>query len=224
MMGYKLLQIVLFFSLLIIGCNGEITEPSDSDIEHDRDADLATDTEENREADGEEDRETDPEHDGDIDHDRDGMIPLEVPVFNSLGPAPERSVLPESITSCAIYQETRCESGLLERCMIYDGTDEIWVEEPAPLLEEIYWYDRYYDLYHQMEGQHAERYFTERISPGTPEEEWSRPEYFERLEGFGDASGWTGTVLQGAAARYQVTGTQADYDRMIELFESMAFL
>ena len=60
MMGYKLLQIVLFFSLLIIGCNGEITEPSDSDIEHDRDADLATDTEENREADGEEDRETDP--------------------------------------------------------------------------------------------------------------------------------------------------------------------
>mgnify|MGYP003728903295 CR=1 FL=1 len=67
-------------------------------------------------------------------------------------------------------------------------------------------------------------YFMQPVLAGTPESEWSKAEYFRRYAGYGDASGGTGNALWGAAARYAATGTEADYERMVEKLDKMTFL
>ncbi len=164
-------------------------------------------------------------HSGDNEtRDEDGVEVEGVPVFGAVAPRPAGSVLPEGLTSCAVYKETACREGTVRRCELYNGIAGRWVEAPDPMLEQAYWYDRYYDLYHRMEGQYTDLEFTEPMWPGTPESVWGDPAYFREYDGFGDGSGWTGTALWAAAARYLATGTDADYARMLDHFESMAFL
>ena len=138
--------------------------------------------------------------------------------------APTGSLLPDTIESCAIISETRCEAGTLERCSLYDAALDGWADEVPAMTEQAFWFDRYYDLYHQANGLSMDIEFSDHMLAGTPESEWSSPEAFRRYDGRGDASGWTGTALWGAAARYAVTGTAADYTRMLEKTETMAFL
>ncbi len=101
-----------------------------------------------------------------------------------------RSVLPPYLSSCPVYMKKRCASGKLERCEIYNGPDERWEAVPDPTLQQMYMYDRYYDLYHKMEGQIVDYIFTESMPPGTPEEIWGDPQYFEKYTAYGDAAGW----------------------------------
>lgn len=155
--------------------------------------------------------------------DNDDSTPEGVPVFTSFVTTPA-SVLPQAVESCAVYQDTQCAKATLHVCDIYDGVNDQWDTDPDKMTEQMYWYDRYYDKYHQMEGQHSDLEFTQGMPPGTPESVWGDPQYFKEYDGFGDGSGWTGTALQAAAARYAMTGTQADYDRMLDNFETMAFL
>ncbi|MGM0577994.1 MAG: hypothetical protein ACQEXJ_19870 [Myxococcota bacterium] len=147
-----------------------------------------------------------------------------VPVLGPVVDGPPGSVLPEDLTSCAVYRTERCVEGERQDCAIWDSQAEAWADSPPPTLEQMYLYDRYYDLYHSMAGQHVMREFTTPMAPGTPEEEWSDPAVFRGWDGYGDGSGWTGTALFGASARYLETGTDADYERMLRQAETMAFL
>ena len=61
-----------------------------------------------------------------------------------------------------------------------------------------------------------ERRFNESMAPGTPEEVWTDPAYFNEWRGAGDSAIWTGTALNGLILRYLHTGTEADYLRMEE--------
>jgi len=69
-----------------------------------------------------------------------------IPTFSPFAGRPQGSVLPDSVESCAIYQETTCVDGTVRQCNIYDGQSDGWVEEPDPMFAQAYWYDRYYDL------------------------------------------------------------------------------
>ncbi len=149
------------------------------------------------------------------------------PVAPSLEPyaaRPETSTLPESVESCAVIAEERCEDATLRRCALYDGGAADWAADVPPMTEQAFWFDRYFDLYHAPGGLSMDVDFVDAVLAGTPESEWSRPEHFRRYDGRGDSSGWTGTALWGAAARYAVTGTEADYARMLDRTEAVTFL
>jgi len=150
--------------------------------------------------------------------------PPEVPVMGSITTPPEGSILPDGLDPCRVIREETCSAGTLRRCEIYDALAGDWAEDPPAMTEQAFVFDRYYDLYHDVEGQTMDFRFTEAIPAGTPEYEWSKPKYFRKYDGYGDASGWTGTAVWAAAARYQVTGTDADYERMLEKLEGAMFL
>jgi hypothetical protein len=147
-----------------------------------------------------------------------------VPVFGPIAKRPASSVLPATLSACDVYRATSCVDGSRRTCEIYDSVGGGFAEKPDPYLEQIYWYDRYYDLYHRMEGQQSEFYYTRPMAPGTPESEWGAPENFSKYWGHWDSAGWTGTALQASAARYLATGTGADYTRMLNQFEAMMFM
>jgi len=128
------------------------------------------------------------------------------------------------MTSCSVYRQTQCDGAKLKRCDLYDAAAGDWAAAPPAYAEQIFWYDRYFDLYHRMEGQQSEFLYTQPMPPGTPESVWGDPESFQTYTGHWDSAGWTGTALQAAAARYSVTGTPADYERMLDQFESMMFM
>jgi len=123
-----------------------------------------------------------------------------LPVFGKLGVAPEVSLVPEGLASCPVYKQESCAEGALERCELYDQTAGDWAEAPDKYAEQIFWYDRYFDLYHRMEGRQAEFLYVEPMPPGTPESVWGAPESFQTYTGHWDSAGWTGTALQAAAA------------------------
>ena len=152
-----------------------------------------------------------------------GPPPLTVPVFTAIAPPPEGSVLPEGVEACALYREETCEEGTLRRCEIYDAGAGEWAADPPAMTEQAFMFDRYYDLYHEAEGQCMDFRFTQAVPYGTPEDVWSQPEYFRKYDGIGDASGWTGTAVWAAAARYRVTGTAADYQRMVDKLRGAMF-
>lgn len=147
-----------------------------------------------------------------------------IPLFGPIIMAPTTSLVPSNLESCPIYKQTECRDNRLMRCELWDSVKGTWSENPDEWTEQIFWYDRYFDLYHLMEGQQAEFLYVKKMEPGTPESVWGAPENFERYEGYWDAAGWTGTALQAAAARYAVTGTRADYQRMVERMDSMMFM
>ncbi|MCB9727890.1 MAG: hypothetical protein H6746_05310 [Deltaproteobacteria bacterium] len=152
-----------------------------------------------------------------------GPPALETPTFSAYAPRPT-SILPPALESCAVIRDTTCTGGTTRTCALYDTVAGEWAAEVPPMTEQAFVFDRYFDRYHQANGQSMDLRFTRPVLAGTPEAEWSKPEYFERYDGFGDASGWTGTALWAAAARYQVTGTPADYQRMLGKLEAMAFM
>ena len=149
---------------------------------------------------------------------------LEVPAFSAYVTPPAGSLVPPELASCALYKDEVCRDDTRHVCALYDAGAGDWATGVPPMTEQAFVFDRYYDLYHQAAGQSMDFRFTRPILAGTPEAEWSQPDAFRRYSGYGDASGWTGTALWGAAARYAVTGTAADYDRMLEKLESMALL
>ena len=123
---------------------------------------------------------------------------------------------PGAVTSCDVYLAERCESGTKQVCAVYDTGAGAFTDSPDPLLERVYLYDRWYDLYHSPDGQAAERLFKAPVPAGTPESEWGAPENFELYIGKGDAAMWSSAALSGALYRYAATGTEADYQRMEE--------
>ena len=145
------------------------------------------------------------------------------PVLQAIATAPVSSVLPDDVVSCAVLRETTCVDGAELECAIYDGAAGDWAEDVSPMTEQAFVFDRYHDLYHEFDGQTVDIEFTEQVLPGTPEEEWSKPEYIERMNAYGDSSGWTGTAAWSAAARYAATGTEADYERMLSKLENTTF-
>jgi len=171
---------------------------------------------------------SDARSDGDADSDAepDALEPLPFPVpgFGAIATAPGSSVLPASVEGCSVIDGLRCGGATLERCAIYDGDAEEWVDEPPRMTEQAFVFDRYFDLYHSPEGQAVDVDFTGQVPPGQPESEWSNPANFRAMDAYGDASGWTGTALLGAASRYRATGTDADYERMLQQFIDMMFM
>ncbi|MFH1435528.1 MAG: hypothetical protein ABIJ56_07400 [Pseudomonadota bacterium] len=75
-------------------------------------------------------------------------------------------------------------------------------------------YERWYDLYHQPDGQTADRKFAGETAAGSSEAVWGDPAHFDMYDGVGDSAIWTGTSLVAYALRYVQTGTAADYGRM----------
>ena len=146
------------------------------------------------------------------------------PLFSSFVPDPPANPVPAGKTSCPVIAATTCVNGGLQTCALWDKAGDDWATSVAPMTEQAWYFDRFYDLYHQMNGQASDVDFTQPVLAGTAEAEWSKPEYFQRYDGIGDASGWTGTALWAAAARYSVTGTPADYQRMVERLGHMALL
>lgn len=119
------------------------------------------------------------------------------------------------VESCAVYLETRCEAGTLQRCGVYDPAAEGFVEDPDPLLRRALLFDRWRDLYTSPAGQAIDRDFQGGdMMPGTPEEEWTSMERFRCYCGTGDGGIWTGWATVAAVLRYTQTGTEADYQRM----------
>ncbi len=146
------------------------------------------------------------------------------PRFSAFVSPPAKALLPAEVTSCAVIGDEVCTDETLRRCTLYDAGVGDWATDVPPMTLQAYTFERFYDRYHRMNGQASDVDFTQAVLAGTPESEWSKPEYFERYNGIGDASGWTGTALWGAAARYQVTGNSADYQRMLQHFGDMMFL
>jgi hypothetical protein len=119
------------------------------------------------------------------------------------------------VESCPVYREEKCSAaGKKLRCDIYDTTSSRFTDMPDELLERVYNYDRWYDLYSSPQGLTAERVFAGAMPGATPEEEWSSPANFAGWAGEGDAGIWTGAALVSDTFRYAVTKTEADYQRM----------
>lgn len=148
----------------------------------------------------------------------------ETPTLRAYLERPVSSVLPASAESCALIDETRCSDGSIRECALWDSGAEDWAGEVPRMTEQAYYFDRYYDLYHDFEGMAVDVDLATPLPPEMTESEWSQPEHFEEMSAYGDASGWTGTALWGAAARFQATGTEADYARFLSRFEGMMFL
>ncbi|MBN1945951.1 MAG: hypothetical protein JW797_09765 [Bradymonadales bacterium] len=132
-------------------------------------------------------------------------------------PFPERPADPlagSALESCPVYQDERCEGGQLHRCQLYDTSTEQFVDSPDPLLHRVLLFERWYEGYQAPDGQTCDRYFTQAMDPGTPEEIWGDPARFSRYGGAGDAAIWTGVALNAFILRYLNTGTRADYLRM----------
>jgi len=149
---------------------------------------------------------------------------LEVPVLTSYATSPVPAPLPEGLLYCPVIKEETCMEDVRMRCSLFDLEAGDWAEQVPAMTEQAFMFDRYYDRYHEVEGQTMDFRFTQPVPAGTPEEEWAKPEYFRKYDGYGDASGWTGTAVWAAAARYQVTGTDADYERMVDKLEKVMFL
>ncbi|MDP6944054.1 MAG: hypothetical protein QF464_07900, partial [Myxococcota bacterium] len=146
------------------------------------------------------------------------------PRLRAYADAPTGSTLPDAIESCPVIAEERCEGDTVMRCSLYDADAGGWATDVPPMTEQAFWFDRYFDLYHTPNGLSMDVDFTDHMLAGTPESEWSKPESFRKYSGRGDSSGWTATALWGAAARYAVTGTEADYERMLARTEVVTFL
>ncbi len=150
--------------------------------------------------------------------------PRALPVLQPIAEPPASSLLPEDVTSCAVIGETLCVDGSEMACDLWDADAGDWASGPPLMTLQAFVFDRYYDLYHDFNGQTVDVDFTQQVTTGTPESEWSKPEYFRKMNAYGDASGWTGTAVLAAAGRYRATGTDADYDRMLRQLEGMMFL
>ncbi len=132
----------------------------------------------------------------------------------TIAEAPADPLAAADVESCLVYQAESCVAGKQRQCRIYDVDAASFVDQPDPLLEKVYLYDRWYDLHSSPMGLTAERTFNERIAGDMSEAEWSQLSRFNGWAGAGDAGIWTGAALVSDAFRYAVNGTEADYQRM----------
>ena len=139
-----------------------------------------------------------------------------IPALGTHDPAtaPADPLAGTDVESCAVYEAEVCVAGTLRRCSVYDTDASQFVSTPDPLLERVFHFDRWYDLYHQPGGQTAERHFVSATPAGTPESVWGDPAHFSRYNGEGDSAIWNGSALLAYSLRYLETGTEADYLRM----------
>ena len=129
------------------------------------------------------------------------------------------SLLPLSVPSCSLIAERQCIDGRMHECAIYDPSIQGFPDPPPPFTERIFFQDRYMDLYQSTENSGLGYYTTGYQAPGTAESEWTAPENLDRYVDHGDGAFYMGLYLFAAAHRYAITGTEADYDRMVMLLE-----
>ena len=129
------------------------------------------------------------------------------------------SVLPPEVQSCGSIADQTCIAGTRHVCAVYDPAGGGFTGEPSDLVQRVYHADRYMDLYQRTESSGVGYFTTAYQAPGTPEAEWAAPERFERYVDHGDGAFYMGLYVFAAAHRYAVTGTAADYDRMVALLE-----
>ncbi len=141
----------------------------------------------------------------------------ELTLTPTLGP-PVELPLPEGVESCGLYLEERCDeaSGARFQCDIFDSGAGAFDEDPDPLLRRTYLYDRWYDLYTSPDGQTVKRVLKSFTPGDTPEAEWGTTEHFDYYRGAGDAAIWTGVALNADIFRWQVTGSDADWERVLK--------
>lgn len=121
----------------------------------------------------------------------------------------------DDATSCGTYLEERCVAGALERCTVHDAAGP--VSDPPQTAHLAFLRDRYQDLYHVRDASGLNRETRDPMPPGTDELVWGDPAQFRTWEDHGDAAYYMGYFTYAAASRYAVTGTHADYERMVDL-------
>ena len=129
-------------------------------------------------------------------------------------PTPIDPLKDTGVTSCAVFQDERCQGGVRQVCHVYDPATQGFVAEPDPMLKRVLLFERWRDTYSRPDGQTSEPRFNQATPPGTPEAEWSDPARFVHHDGMGDSGIWTGWTVVGDILRYSQTGTEADYQRM----------
>ncbi len=129
------------------------------------------------------------------------------------------SSLPAQIESCALIDQEQCVGGTLHRCAIYDSLAGEFTDNPPEFLERILYYDRYGDLYQTKDFSQLVYYTKAYIEPGTDEAVWTDPANFDHYRDHGDAAFYMGYHAFAAAHRYAVTGTTADYQRMVRILD-----
>jgi len=167
--------------------------------------------------DDEDDDADDNDDNNDNDDDADDNDVMEITVGPSI--SANDSVLPAEIESCSLIAAEECRAGTLHRCAIYDAAADEFPENPPAFLERILYIDRYGDLYNTKDFSQLVYYHTEYIAPGTPEQTWSAPAMFDYYRDHGDSAFYQGYHVCAAAHRFAVTGTDADYRRMVEHLE-----
>ena len=75
-----------------------------------------------------------------------GASALEVPTFEPYASATASS-LPAELTSCAVIAEDRCVDGATQVCSLYDTSAGDWATDVAPMTEQAFYFERYYDLF-----------------------------------------------------------------------------
>ncbi len=125
--------------------------------------------------------------------------------------APADPLAGADVEGCAIFEEETCEGGVRRRCEVYDPASASFIT-PDPMLARVLHFDRWYDLYHQPEGQTAEREIAGGATPGEAETAWGSR--FNGWGGLGDSAIWTGVATNAALFRYLSTGTAADRARL----------
>lgn len=191
--------------LLASACSGGSNTGADAEISGDATSDALPDT-----GDTAADTETDATG-GPLD------FALHFPIFEP----PADSLAGSGVTSCGVYLEERCDGGKAMRCEAYDTKAAAFTDTPDPTFRRAMLYDRWYKLYSSPDGMAGERNFNVHFDPGTPESVWGAREAFSHYSGHGDSAIWTGTMLNGLIMRYLATGTEADYQRMVEVVEVM---
>lgn len=136
-------------------------------------------------------------------------LPIQPPLAQPADPLKDTG-----IESCSIYLQDRCQGGVRQSCKVWDGKTKAFTDTPDPMVDRVYRFERWRDLYHKPDGMTSEMNFNAATLPGTPESEWSAPERFASQEGMGDSGIWTGWTVVGDILRYSQTGTEADYQRM----------
>lgn len=135
--------------------------------------------------------------------------------------APQDPLAGADVASCAVIDDEVCEGGRRRRCAVYDPETTAFVE-PDPMLHRVFLADRWYDRYHQPDGQTAERAIAGGAAPGEPEASWAGR--FGGWGGLGDSAIWTGVSVDAALFRYLATGTVADRDRLARKVRAMLTL
>ncbi len=209
----------LLFSMFLIGaCSSDDASSADGDSPADGDGETATD------GDGEAPDGDQPDGDTENGENGEDTDKDEEPVLNLSPTVPERPADPladSGVTSCPLYRESVCDGGVQKTCAVYDTVEESFVDTPDALLNRVFLYDRWHDLYTSPNGLTAERVFNQDIAGNMPEEEWGAPEKFAGWAGAGDAAIWTGAALVSDIYRYLVTGTDSDYGRMTDRLKAL---